>query len=351
MNINLNVSPAGLPNGQTATYEAMVVNGTVAQGACDVIDATVTFCCPGADGNPLPGPMGCTNVPVTTSPCNVNNGPPNCVATAGSSNLSFPADGTGNITVPGLNCLINVNPGVIKARAEARVNDGYILLQTATGVPQPELPKLLDVDIFTPTPTETPTPTPTNTPTPTPTPTNTPTPTPTNTPTPTPTNTPTPTPTNTPTRTPTNTPTPTPTNTPTPTPTNTPTPTPTNTPTPTPTNTPTPTPTNTPTPTPTNTPTPTPTNTPTPTPTRTSTPTPTNTPTPTPTPTNTPTPTPTNTPTQTPTLTPTPTPTRTPPPIPVIPSPTSPAGLLLVGGLGLSIAWMLRRVARVTAAR
>lgn len=128
-------------------------------------------------------------------------------------------------------------------------------------------------------------------------------------------------------------------------PTPTPTPTPTNTPTPTPTNTPTPTPT------PTNTPTPTPTNTPTPTPTNTPTPTPTNTPTPTPTPTNTPTPTPTNTPTRTPTVTPTASPTRTPPPIPVVPSPTSPAGLLLIGGLGLSIAWMLRRAARATVGR
>jgi hypothetical protein len=47
----------------------------------------------------------------------------------------------------------------------------------------------------------------------------------------------------------------------------------------------------------------------------------------------------------------TPTPTLTPPPIPLVPSPTSPAGLLLVGGLGLSIAWMLRRAARATVAR
>jgi hypothetical protein len=36
-----------------------------------------------------------------------------------------------------------------------------------------------------------------------------------------------------------------------------------------------------------------------------------------------------------------------PPPVPVIPSPTSPAGLILIAGLGLSIAWMLGRVARV----
>jgi hypothetical protein len=242
LNINLNVSPPQVPNGQPVTYQVDVTNGTVAQGACDVTGATVTFCCPGADGNPVPGPAGCTNVPVTTSPCNVNNGPPNCTPTAGSSNLSFPADDSGDITVPGLVCLINVNPGVVKARAKAQVNDGYILHQTAAGVPQPELPKLLDVDIVTPTPTNTPTPTSTPTPTPT--------------------------------RTPTNTPTLTPTNTLTPT--------------------------------------------------------------------VTPTRTPTITPTLTPTLTPTPPP---PPPIPLIPSPISPAGAMLVGGLGLAITWMLRRAA------
>ncbi len=133
--------------------------------------------------------------------------------------------------------------------------------------------------------------------------------------------------------------------TPTPTPTNTPTATNTPTPTPTPTNTPTPTSTPTPTPTPTNTPTPTATNTPTPTPTRTPTPTPTSTATPTSTPT------PTATATNTATFTPTPTPTKTPPPVPVVPTPTSPAGLLLIGGLGLSIAWMLGRLARVRVPR
>ncbi len=97
-----------------------------------------------------------------------------------------------------------------------------------------------------------------------------------------------------------------------------------------------------------------PTPTPTPTPTSTSTPTSTPTPTPTNTPTSTPTPTPTNTATPTPTrtLTPTPTqtqpPTPTPPPVPVVPSPTSPAGVVLIVGLGLSIAWMLRRMARAS---
>jgi hypothetical protein len=94
----------------------------------------------------------------------------------------------------------------------------------------------------------------------------------------------------------------------------------------------------TPTPTPTDTPTLTPTNTPTNTPTLTNTPTDTPTLTPTNTPTNTPTAT--NTPTNTP---PPPTPTFTPPPIPVVSSPTSPAGILLIVGLGLAIGFMLRR--------
>lgn len=100
-----------------------------------------------------------------------------------------------------------------------------------------------------------------------------------------------------------------------------------------------------------------PTATPTNTPTSTPTPTPTLTPTPTSTPTNTPTPTPTNTPTATPSRTPTPTPTPTtpptptPPPIPVVPSPTSPAGIVLILGLSLSIGWMLRRVGRATKSR
>jgi hypothetical protein len=42
-------------------------------------------------------------------------------------------------------------------------------------------------------------------------------------------------------------------------------------------------------------------------------------------------------------LTPTLSPSPTPPPIPVIPSPLSPAGIAFIGGLGASIAWMLRR--------
>lgn len=125
-------------------------------------------------------------------------------------------------------------------------------------------------------------------------------------------------------------------------------PTPTNTPTltPTPTNTPTNTPTFTPSLTPTNTPTFTSTPTFTPTNTPTNTRTPTFTFTPTHTPTLTPTNTPTNTRTLTPTLTATVTPSPTPPPIPVVPSPLSPAGMAMVGGLAAALVWMLRRSLR-----
>lgn len=97
--------------------------------------------------------------------------------------------------------------------------------------------------------------------------------------------------------------------------------------------------------TPTPTQTPTQTNTATQTPTYTPTSTPTDTPTPTSTPTHTATRTPTSTPTVTPTFTVPPTATPTSPPVPVVPSPTSPAGMLLISALGLSIAWMLRRSA------
>lgn len=93
-------------------------------------------------------------------------------------------------------------------------------------------------------------------------------------------------------------------------------------------------------------PSPTPTNTPTSTATETATRTPTNTPTITATSTSTRTPT--DTPTQTPTQTQTASPTQTPPPVPLVPSPTSAAGLLLISGLGLSIAWMLRQTAGAT---
>lgn len=190
LHINIDVTPASVPNGTMVEYTVMVTNGTVPQGACDVSHATVTFCCPGPDGNPVPGPAGCTNVPVTTQPCEVN-GASNCSPTAGSANLTFPADGSADITVPGLRCTINLNPGVTRARAKGQVNDGYILAQTAAGVPQPELGKLLDVFLIVPTPTTTPTDTPTATPPTSPTPTAPPTATPTDTPTSTPTATPT----------------------------------------------------------------------------------------------------------------------------------------------------------------
>jgi hypothetical protein len=96
-----------------------------------------------------------------------------------------------------------------------------------------------------------------------------------------------------------------------------------------------------PTSTPTSTPTNTATNTATPTNTATATFTATNTATPTDTATATP------TRTNTPTATNTPPPTNTRPPIPVIPSPTSPAGLVMIIGLGAGLLWALRRMASV----
>jgi hypothetical protein len=98
------------------------------------------------------------------------------------------------------------------------------------------------------------------------------------------------------------------------------------------------------------TPTTTPTNTATLTATATSTATLTNTSTATSTPTSTTTPsstaTLTNTATATSTQTPTPPPTNTRPPIPVVPSPTSPAGMAMIGALGVGLLWALRRLAR-----
>jgi len=84
--------------------------------------------------------------------------------------------------------------------------------------------------------------------------------------------------------------------------------------------------------------------TPTNTPTNTNTPTSTFTATPTFTATNTATPS--NTRTNTPTPTNTPPPTNTRPPIPVVPSPTSPAGLVMVFGLGGGLLWALRRMGK-----
>ena len=158
--MNLNVSPPGAPPGSTIAYEVSVTNGTVKDGACNVRDVRVAFCCPGPDGNPGPGPEGCTRVPVTTVPCEVN-GIANCTPNADSSSLTFPADDTGDIIVPGLLCTIGVNPGVTKARAEARIDD-YVLLQTEAGVLQPGFSQFVDVALFTLTPTPAgPTPTPT----------------------------------------------------------------------------------------------------------------------------------------------------------------------------------------------
>lgn len=263
MSIDIIVGSNSVPNNSVVTYEVDFQNNPAnSADACDVNKATLTFCCPGADGNPVPGPSGCVHIPVSdTMACNVNDGPPNCTACTGPFAFSATAPGNPQTKVTGLQCLVNVTPGVLSATARAMVDSGYLLCQAAGGVVQPALPKDLVVQVLPPT--FTPTNTPTNTPTAT------------------------------------------------------------------------------------NTFTQTPTATPTSTQTFTFTPTLTASPTNTPTATNTFTQTPTFTPTLTPTNTATPSPTS--PPIPVVPTPTSPAGLVLITGLGLSIAWMLRRAARTKA--
>jgi hypothetical protein len=226
LNIDIQVDEFVVPNGEDANYTVDVRNNPLQQSdACDVRTAFVNFCCPGPDGQPVAGPAGCTRIPVVTEPCNVNNGADCVPTTEANTGIDFPADGSNDkVAIGHLVCRINTNPGVTTAQARAEVQAGYLLMQTAEGVVQPALPKLLDLTVQPPTPTSTPTDTPTATPTDTPT--------------------------------------------------------------------------------------------------------------------------PTNTPTETPTPTDTATPSPTSPPVPVVPSPTHPAGLALILGLGLAIAWMMRRAVR-----
>ncbi len=241
------------------------------------------------------------------------------------------------------------NGATLNGRALARnaavtMDDNSVTVATCAATVTP-------TDTPTALPTETPTATETETPTQTPTqtvigtPTDTPSATPTDTSTATETETSTQTPTQTVIGTPTDTPSVTPTDTLAATETETATQTPTQAVTGTPTDTPSATPTDTPSVTPSSTGTPTPLQTtPTVTPTTAATSSPTNTITPTGTPTSTSSATPTVT--ATPSATPTVRPTRTALPIPLIPTPSSGSGLFLLIGLGLSMAWMLRRSGR-----
>ena len=145
-------NPLVVPNGSTVTYEVELQNNPgQLPDACDVRDAFVTFCCPGADGNPVPGPAGCTNIPVTTSPCNVN-GAANCVPTAEATtgiglSATIPSPDNDRV-VPGLVCLIHVNPGVTTALAEVMVHDGYLSCQGSPGSPQLALGNILAVQVL-----------------------------------------------------------------------------------------------------------------------------------------------------------------------------------------------------------
>lgn len=106
--------------------------------ACDVEDAFVSLCCPGPDGDPFPGPEGCTRIPVLTETCVVNNFgcTPTAEAVAG---IDLPASGVNDKSASGLVSRIRTNPGVTTVRAEARLEDGYLLCALpppSTGEPQ-----------------------------------------------------------------------------------------------------------------------------------------------------------------------------------------------------------------------
>ncbi len=167
MSIDIGIgSSAIVTNNSIAQYRVDFQNNPAGNpDACDANLAFLTVCCPGPDGNPLPGPSGCTHIPVTSQPCNINDGAPNCTACTGpfafAAQPPDPSHTELSITV---GCLVNVNPGVNSAGAEARIDSGYLMCQAAGGVIQPALAKQVFVLIATPTPTLTPTNTPTLTP-------------------------------------------------------------------------------------------------------------------------------------------------------------------------------------------
>jgi len=104
------VAPGGL-----ASFTASVRNDPNHIGdACDIQGAFVQLCCPGFDGNPLPGPAGCTLLPVAFTPCMVNG---NCVPTAeASSGLTLPANGFNDVVLGGLGCQIDTLMGQATAQ-------------------------------------------------------------------------------------------------------------------------------------------------------------------------------------------------------------------------------------------
>jgi len=162
--IKLDKGLSTVHSGEVVPFAVYVGIGTQNMG-CDNTDITVTFTKPDINGNP----SGETVVLGT--------------------GLSFPADGTGdrcysesaagkklcpsgitNVTVPGMDWTVNVNPGVTKAIVNALLS-----CPTSHCVHDVEGPgdtlgdsKYVSVDILMLTPTPTPCPTPTPTPAPTP---------------------------------------------------------------------------------------------------------------------------------------------------------------------------------------
>jgi hypothetical protein len=134
LNIDMQAQPLAAPNGTIVTCCPVQVSNNPGGNpdACDTTDGFITFCCPAANGLPEPGPVGCTRIPVTTAfppGCHVNNGA-DCVPTVEAmTGVDFPANGSNDKSVRGLQCLIHTNPGVMMARAQAMVDAGYLLCQ------------------------------------------------------------------------------------------------------------------------------------------------------------------------------------------------------------------------------
>ena len=158
--MNIFGAAVSVPNGSQNTYGVSVTNSSSPGVGCNVRDVLLTFCCPDADGQPIPfvppATAGCSRIPITSAPCNVNDPGANCTPTAAANaGLTFLADGSDNLFVSGLVCTINVKPGVTVAFAQANIDD-YVLVETEAGIPQIGFSQVVPVDVVAPTPTNTP---------------------------------------------------------------------------------------------------------------------------------------------------------------------------------------------------